>query len=63
MRVNIDTEQCVASGQCVMRAPQVFDQDDDGVVVLLTDRPDDADGDVVRESARGCPAVAITIEE
>ncbi|MEV7007439.1 ferredoxin [Streptosporangium sp. NPDC051022] len=46
-----------------MRVPQVFDQDEDGVVILLTTRPADADVDAVRRSARGCPAVAITIDE
>lgn len=37
MRVIADANKCVASGQCVMLAPAVFDQDDEGNVVLLTD--------------------------
>ena len=36
MRVNADRESCIGSGQCVLDAPDVFDQDDDGVVSLKT---------------------------
>ncbi|CAM5507981.1 ferredoxin [Streptomyces canarius] len=37
MKVHIDEHKCVASGQCVLVAPDVFDQrDEDGVAVLLT---------------------------
>lgn len=58
MKVSIDADRCVASGQCVMLAPEVFDQDDDGIVVLLDDSP--ASGlDGVRESVRVCPGRAI----
>ncbi len=40
MKVTVDQDKCVSSGQCVLNAGEVFDQrDDDGVVVLLTDSP------------------------
>jgi ferredoxin len=63
MRIRVSAERCVSSGQCVMLAPEVFDQDDDGIVVLLTDRPDDSEAAAVRESTRVCPSLAITIED
>lgn len=59
MRVTVDQPKCVASGQCVMLAPEVFDQDDDGIVELLTDTPDAEHHEDVRESAAVCPAAAI----
>lgn len=35
MKVSIDQDKCVASGQCVIAAAEVFDQrDEDGIVVL-----------------------------
>lgn len=35
MRITADTSRCVGAGQCVLTAPDVFDQDDrDGTVVL-----------------------------
>jgi ferredoxin len=64
MKVIIDQDKCVASGQCVMAAAEVFDQrDEDGIVVLLNDHPPAAQADDVRQAAAVCPALAITIEE
>jgi ferredoxin len=34
MRVIVDQDACVSSGQCVLTVPAVFDQNDDGVVML-----------------------------
>jgi ferredoxin len=63
MKVFIDQDKCVASGQCVLTAPDVFDQrDEDGIVVLLNDNPPDR-ADDVRQAAAVCPALAIRVEE
>ncbi|GLV80179.1 MULTISPECIES: ferredoxin [Streptomyces] len=61
MRVEVDQPKCVASGQCVLMAPEVFDQDDDGIVELLTDRPEAEHHGGVRESVAVCPAAAIRL--
>ncbi|MEV6348295.1 ferredoxin [Actinoplanes sp. NPDC051851] len=64
MRVEFDEPKCVAAGQCVMAAPDVFDQrDDDGVAIVLNDTPDAALHDQVREAAAVCPAAAIRLVE
>ncbi|MFJ5172959.1 ferredoxin [Streptomyces griseoviridis] len=64
MRVEVDVPKCVASGQCVLVAPDVFDQrDEDGMVVLLTEHPPAEHQDAARESALVCPAAAIHVEE
>ncbi|WP_131741215.1 ferredoxin [Actinomadura roseirufa] len=62
MRVTIDPVRCIGAGQCVLSAPEVFDQDDEGVVTLREERPDPAVGDVVREAAARCPVEAIGVE-
>ena len=63
MKVIIDQDACVASGQCVMAAADVFDQrDEDGVVVLLAENPPDEVAGDVRRAAALCPALAITVE-
>jgi ferredoxin len=60
MKVSIEADKCVAAGQCVLLAPEVFDQrDEDGVVVLLDETPGPEQHDAVRESALACPAAAI----
>lgn len=64
MKITVDQDKCVSSGQCVLNAGEVFDQrDDDGVVVLLNDSPDGDDADNARKAAAACPALAIQIEE
>ncbi|MCK1797004.1 ferredoxin [Streptomyces sp. XM4193] len=63
MRVTVDRDQCVGAGQCVLNAPDVFDQDDDGVVVLMTEGPDSQDRDAVRAAGDLCPSRSITVHE
>ena len=63
MRLNADRDRCISSGQCVMAAPDVFDQDDDGVVSLKTGTPPPEVTEDVRRAATLCPAMAITIAE
>ena len=44
--------------------PEVFDQrDEDGIVVLLAEEPDEKLIASVRKAAKLCPALAITIRE
>ena len=63
MKVTVDQDKCVSSGQCVLNASDVFDQrDDDGVVMLLNASPADDQADNVRNAAAACPALAIDIE-
>ena len=64
MHVEVNVPKCVASGQCVLIAPEVFDQrDDDGMVILLDDSPGPEHHDNVREAALVCPAAAIRLTE
>jgi ferredoxin len=62
MRINVEFDRCVGAGQCVMVAPEVFDQnDDDGTVIVLQGHP--ADGAKVHEAASLCPAQALSVVE
>lgn len=64
MKITVDQDKCATSGQCVMTAPDVFDQrEEDGVVVLLQENPPDELADAVRQAEMLCPARAITVEE
>ncbi|GAB2921208.1 ferredoxin [Micromonospora polyrhachis] len=62
MKITIDQDACIASGQCVLSSPKVFDQrDTDGIVVLLQDSPEAVLQENVHEAARICPAQAIEL--
>ena len=64
MKVIVDQDKCVASGQCVMAAADVFDQrDEDGIVVLLDPAPPAERVADVQHAAAVCPALAIRMEE
>jgi ferredoxin len=64
MKVHVDQERCVGGGQCVLAAPEVFDQcEEDGIVVLLDESPAPALHDRVRGAVVRCPAVAIWLDE
>ncbi|MEU8988177.1 ferredoxin [Streptomyces sp. NPDC048558] len=63
MKVNVDQGRCCGAGQCVLIAPEVFDQrDEDGIVTLLEPSPAEGLQAAAREAAAVCPASAITIE-
>jgi ferredoxin len=63
MKVILDQDKCVASGQCVVAAATVFDQrDEDGIAVLLDAQPGSDHAEGVRQAASVCPALAIRIE-
>ncbi|WP_030903572.1 ferredoxin [Streptomyces sp. NRRL F-5126] len=61
MRIKADTDVCVGAGQCVLTEPAVFDQDDDGFVTLLTDRPGDEAAARCRTAVSLCPSRALSI--
>ncbi|MFJ9713946.1 ferredoxin [Streptomyces sp. NPDC101234] len=62
MRVELDEPKCVASGQCVLVAPEVFDQrDDDGIAFVIDENPAEETLDDVREAVAICPAAAIRL--
>jgi len=62
-KVAVDEDLCIGAGQCVLVAPQIFDQDDRGLVILLDATPPPALHEAARKAAKLCPARAITIEE
>lgn len=62
MQIAVDTDKCCAAYQCVLAAPEVFDQrDEDGIVVVLNATPPADQHAAVEEAAQICPAAAITL--
>lgn len=63
MRLNADTDLCVGAGQCVLTEPTVFDQHDDGVVMLVINRPKGATAQRARRAVALCPSGALSVTE
>ncbi|MES5819996.1 ferredoxin [Streptomyces sp. RG80] len=61
MKVELEADKCVASGQCVLAAMDVFDQDDDGIAILLAEEVGAELVDDVEEAVAVCPAAAIRL--
>ncbi|MCE3553073.1 (4Fe-4S)-binding protein [Pseudonocardia sp. RS11V-5] len=56
-----DRAVCIGAGMCVMTDDAVFDQDDDGIVVLLNENPEV--DEKVRSAVDACPSGALSIRE
>jgi ferredoxin len=59
VQVHADRDVCIGAGLCVLSAGAVFDQDDDGIVVVLDEHP----ADVPREAVDNCPSGALSLTE
>lgn len=63
MNITVDQDTCVGAGQCVLAAPDVFDQrDEDGIAYPLSADTDEQHRAAADEAAQLCPAAAIHIQ-
>jgi ferredoxin len=63
MKILADHDVCIGAGNCVLAAENVFDQDDDAIVVVLEEAPEGADAEKARNAVGSCPSGALSIEE
>lgn len=63
MRLHADPSVCVGAGQCALVAEELFDQDEDGIVVPLTDQPGPEQEADARRAVSLCPSHALRLEE
>ena len=63
LKVRVDVDKCIGAGHCVLRAPRIFDQREDGIVILLDENPTPELHAAAHKAADLCPSQAITIEE
>ena len=64
VRVVVNRDKCIGSGNCVYWAPASFELDDEGLSVPADPGPDPAAGvlEALRVAADGCPTRAITVD-
>ena len=65
MKVRIESrDECLGDAICCDECPEVFVlSDEDGLVTVINENPDDSLADAVRNAADECPAEIIIIEE
>lgn len=63
MKIIVDETGCVGAGQCALVAGELFDQDDNGIVVVLNEHPSSAEEATARRAAALCPARVISLVE
>jgi ferredoxin len=61
-RLHADRDTCIGSGNCARVAETVFDQDEDGRVVVVPGADLGAHADDVELALVGCPVGAIWFE-
>ena len=62
-KVSADPETCQGYANCVVGADDVFDLDDDGVVVLLKSEVPEQDRDRGEDAVHSCPVSALRMDE
>ncbi len=58
--VHVDARRCEGHGVCIELAPDVFDLEDDDLVIVTNERPGPERAPAVRAAAAACPRQAIT---
>lgn len=63
MKVVLNLDVCVAHGECVVEAPDLFElSEHEDLAILLVDEPPESARERAVRAARVCPVGAITIE-
>ena len=62
-QVEVDRERCVGSGSCEALAPDVFEVDDDGVLIVHRPEPTEDELPDVRDAVQACPTRALSLAE
>ena len=63
MRVIVDRDLCESNGVCESIVSEVFQIDDDDVLQILQEHPDESLRAKVQDAVRSCPKQALSLEE
>lgn len=62
MMISVDRARCTGLGICESYAPDIFEVDDEGELVLALDTVAPEMLDAVRQAVAGCPTEALRLE-
>jgi ferredoxin len=63
MKIVVDRDLCDGHGMCEAMAHEFFELDDDDVLTILNENPDEGDRDKVYAAVQACPALALTLQD
>ena len=64
LRVVLDAAACTGHGRCYSLAPDIFDSDDEGHCLIITETVSGPDAEAhARSAAANCPEHALSVEE
>jgi ferredoxin len=63
MKIIADRNVCEGYGQCCFSAPEIFELDPDGKVLVLNNEPDEALRADAEGAADACPVQAIMVRD
>jgi ferredoxin len=61
LRIEVDRGRCMASGNCSLWAPGVFDHDEEGIAIVVD--PEGEPEETIRTAEQNCPVSAIKVVE
>ena len=59
--IKVITQKCISAATCIVRAPNTFDLDENGLVYCKEGTWDEAEK--IIEGAKSCPTTAIIVED
>jgi ferredoxin len=63
MKIVVDYDKCSGLGLCEAEAPDLFEVQDDGSLVVLDDSPGSDQVEIARAACAACPTEALTLVE
>jgi ferredoxin len=63
MRIEVDVDKCTGHGICESIADDVFEVQDDGLLVIDHDKAATADRDRLQQAVIQCPAAALRLAD
>ena len=63
MRIVVDHDKCTGLGMCEAEAPDLFEVQDDGSLVLLNETPTEEQRAEAEAAVESCPTEALSIVE
>ncbi|WP_410661386.1 ferredoxin [Amycolatopsis sp. lyj-112] len=63
MKIEADRDKCDGLGMCEAMAPDFFEVGDDGTVVVLDERPEEAYRQDLSAAVDACPVLALRLRD